>query len=229
MLPGALPLTGTGLSPAGSPQPDDGFSPAEPAGPPSSSRRTMSGSVTHPRFRRGNQTAAEASLALLDVEVDEVEPALVRNGGLSYKSRGDAPADKSERTRWRTCVAEVERLANAEQPGREYATNASFWDASNRLAVYLESVKMRPGRWHHAWESLTESIAELPSTLGAAGATATVLAKLAILVISANSMPSMGGESSVMPAARAARPKGRRGRTPNGNGHCRRLPRSAGR
>src|SRR6185503_5002899 len=47
LLLGASPLTETGLSPAGSPQHDDGFSPGSPAGLPSSSRRTTT-SPYHP-------------------------------------------------------------------------------------------------------------------------------------------------------------------------------------
>jgi hypothetical protein len=93
------------------------------------------------------------------------------------KTRGDAASDRSERKRWRTSLAEVERLADDKQPDREYAANASFWDASNRLAIYLESLKMRPGRWQLAWEAISESVRELPSTISDASATTAAAAR----------------------------------------------------
>jgi hypothetical protein len=109
------------------------------------------------------------------------------------KARGDETRDRSERQRWRECLDAIERLADDRQPLAEYIANAAFWASSNRLAIYLESLKMRPSRWQIAGEALAESAHDLPATLGAAGA-ATVSAarrflsdplKLAAVVVGA--------------------------------------------
>jgi hypothetical protein len=93
------------------------------------------------------------------------------------RARGEEARDQSERARWRASLAEVERMADASRPDAEYRANASFWDASNPLAFYLESLKMRPSRWQLARESIAESVHELPATLAAAGSAATAAAR----------------------------------------------------
>jgi hypothetical protein len=86
------------------------------------------------------------------------------------KATGDSANDRTERARWRRCLAEIERVADAKKPAGEYAANTSFWDASQRLAIYLESLKMRPSRWELAWDAVTESAHELPARLASVGA-----------------------------------------------------------
>ncbi len=85
------------------------------------------------------------------------------------KIKGNDASDRSERQRWRAALAEVERLADEHKPNEVYPANAAFWDASNRLAIYLESLKLRPGRWQLAGEAVAEAVQDLPTALAHAG------------------------------------------------------------
>jgi hypothetical protein len=109
------------------------------------------------------------------------------------KARGDEARDRSERQRWKECLAEIDRRVDAADPGREYPANPAFWDASNRMAIYLESQKLRPSRWQLVRESLAESARDLPATLATASSATAAAArrflgdplKLAALVVGA--------------------------------------------
>jgi hypothetical protein len=105
----------------------------------------------------------------------------------------DEDRDRSEKARWQACLEEVAASVDPKAPDAEYPHNEVFWSASRRLAIYLESRKMRPSKWSLLASSVKEAIAEVPGTLGragrsAAGATARVLTdpvKLAMMLVGA--------------------------------------------
>jgi hypothetical protein len=93
------------------------------------------------------------------------------------EARGDEARDRTERQRWKDCLAEIERRVDPTDTGREYPANPAFWDASSRLAIYLESQKLRPSRWQLVRDSLAESARELPATLAIAGSATAAAAR----------------------------------------------------
>jgi hypothetical protein len=88
------------------------------------------------------------------------------------KSKGNKDRDKSERARWKAGMDEVSRLTKGADPEAVYVGNESFWqDHTRRLAIYLESRKVRPSKWQLVKESISESLNELPDRLARGGAT----------------------------------------------------------
>lgn len=77
--------------------------------------------------------------------------------------------DRSERDRWQRCLTIIDADAAAANESLPLAVNQAFWDCSRRLAIYLESLKIRPSRWRLLVESVTESVAELPGRVTDAG------------------------------------------------------------
>jgi len=99
---------------------------------------------------------------------------------LSKSKRPKLDADKSTRTEWAACLAEVEHLTAGVDPNSTYAKNEKFWQVyTKRLAVYLESLKVVPSRWELATAAIKEAVVELPETMGrATRATASAAASL---------------------------------------------------
>lgn len=86
------------------------------------------------------------------------------------KVQGNEERDRSERKRWREILATIERAADDRVPSAVYSGNTAFWDGSNRLAIYLESLKLRPSRWQLGSEAVVEAVQDLPTALSHAGA-----------------------------------------------------------
>ena len=72
-----------------------------------------------------------------------------------------------EHDRWATCMRQIAKRYNATTPNAEYPKNDDFWqECTKRLAIYLQSRKVVPGKWQLLKEAVLEAVAEVPATLG---------------------------------------------------------------
>lgn len=78
--------------------------------------------------------------------------------------------DSAEIRRWTRALARVVELARGRQASEVYPENPQFWQQdTRRLAILLESLKVRPSRWSIGVESVGEALDELPDRLEEAG------------------------------------------------------------
>lgn len=96
------------------------------------------------------------------------------------KVRAENDSDRSEHSRWAQCLDEVREKSKGLDGKAIYPGNEHFWQKCTlRVAIYLESRKVRPSRWTLIRESVGEAIAEVPTVAGrATKATAEVAASL---------------------------------------------------
>jgi len=81
--------------------------------------------------------------------------------------------DRSDHGRWGACMDTVKRTADPRRPDAVFTGNEEFWQkCSRRLAIYLMARKAVPSRWKLLKDSVVETIAGVPGTLGKATRTA---------------------------------------------------------
>lgn len=70
--------------------------------------------------------------------------------------------------RWRSAVAEVDRIPQDVDPASVYAHNVDFWEALMTIAIQVAATDEAPSRWQLLKEAAAKAVKDLPQTLKSA-------------------------------------------------------------